>query len=67
MGTIVTAGFAGIEPKSDWVRGLLLLQMIVDIVLVAFVGAIALQRYGERPSPPSVGQSDRAETSQEAA
>jgi hypothetical protein len=63
MGTIVTAGFAGIEPKSDWVRLLLVLQMIVDIVLVASVGGMALQRYSERPSPSNLGQSDRAETS----
>jgi hypothetical protein len=62
MGTIVTAGFAGIEPKSDWVRLLLLLQMIVDIVLVASVGAMALQRYGEPPSPSNLGQSDPSET-----
>ena len=59
-GTIVTAGFAGIEPKSDWVRGLLVVQMVVDIVLVASVGAIALQRYS---SPSNLGHSDRAETS----
>jgi hypothetical protein len=62
-GTIVTAGFAGIEPKSDWVRGLLVLQMIVDIVLVATVGSMVLQRYTERPSSSNVGQSDRTETS----
>jgi hypothetical protein len=63
MGTIVTAGFAGIEPKSDWIRGLLVLQMIVDIVLVATVGSMALQRYSEGRSPSNLGQSDRAETS----
>ena len=63
MGTIVTAGFAGIEPKSDWIRGLLVLQMIVDIVLVASVGSIALQSYTEGPSPSNSGQPDRAEPS----
>jgi hypothetical protein len=63
MGTIVTAGFASIEPKSDWVRGLLLLQMIVDIVLVATVGSMALQRYTERPSSSNTGQSGRADAS----
>jgi hypothetical protein len=63
MGTIVTAGFAGIEPKSDWVRGLLVLQMIVDIVLVATLGTLVLQRYSEGPSPSNLGQSDRAESS----
>ena len=63
MGTIVTAGFAGIEPKSDWIRGLLVLQMTIDIVLVATVGSMALQRYGEPPSASNVGHSDRAETS----
>jgi hypothetical protein len=59
-GTIVTAGFAGIEPKSDWVRGLLVVQMVVDIVLVATVGSMAIQRYS---SPSKPGHSDRAETS----
>jgi hypothetical protein len=63
LGTIVSNGFAGIEPKSDWLRGVISLQVIVDLVLVVFVGAIALQRYGERASPSNVGQSDRAETS----
>jgi hypothetical protein len=63
MGTIVTAGLAGIEPKSDWIRALLVLQMIVDVVLVATVGSLALQRYSEGPSPPNFGESDRAETS----
>jgi hypothetical protein len=62
MGTIVTAGYAGLTPTSDWVRGVQVLQMIVDIVLVASVGGLVLQRYTERPSP-STGQSDRAETS----
>ena len=62
MGTVVAAGYAGISPTSDWVRGLQVLQMIVDLVLVATVGSIVLQAYSERPSP-STGQSDRAETS----
>jgi hypothetical protein len=48
LGTIASNGFAGVEPKSDWLRGLISLQVIVDIVLVVFVGAVALQRYGER-------------------
>ena len=63
MGTIVTAGFAGIEPKSDWVRGLLVLQMIVDTVLVATLGTLVLQRYSEGPPTSNPGQSDRPETS----
>jgi hypothetical protein len=63
LGTIASNGFAGIEPKSDWLRVVISLQVIVDIVLVVFVGAIALQRYGERPSRSNTGQSDRAGTS----
>jgi hypothetical protein len=62
MGTIVTAGYAGLEPTSDWVRGLQVLQMIVDIVLVGTVGGLVLQRYTARPSS-STRQSDRAQTS----
>jgi hypothetical protein len=59
---VLLAG-AGIEPNSDRIRGVISLQVIVDIVLVVFVGAIMLQRYGERPSLSNIGQSDRAETS----
>jgi hypothetical protein len=58
LGTIASNGFAGIEPKSDWIRGVISLQVIVDIVLVVFVGAVTLQRYGERPSPSNTGQSE---------
>ena len=63
MGTIVTAGYAGLEPKSDWVRGLQVLQMIVDTVLVATVGGLVIQRYTQRPSRSKLDQSDRAQTS----
>jgi len=62
MGTIVTAGYAGLEPKSDWVRGLQVLQMIVDTVLVATVGGLVIQRYTRRPSRSNLDQPDRAQT-----
>lgn len=44
VGTLTTAGTAGITPRSEIARGLLVGQMVVDFAVVTIVVGLVLQR-----------------------
>lgn len=44
VGTFTTAGLPGVEPMTDFARGLIAWQQVVDVVLVAVLLAIIARR-----------------------
>jgi hypothetical protein len=48
VGTLTTAGAAGIVPHTEWARGMLAIQMVVDIVSVTLVTGLVISRLSVR-------------------
>jgi hypothetical protein len=52
VGTLTTAGTAGITPRSELARGLLVGQMVIDFAVVTVVIGLVLQRLATRQPAP---------------
>ena len=48
IGTLTTAGTGGIGPHTEWARGMLTLQMTVDIVCVTLITGLVISRLSSR-------------------
>jgi hypothetical protein len=53
LGTLTTAGTGSITPQSQVARGLVSVQMVLDLILIAVALAIAVARLSERFSKPT--------------
>lgn len=51
VGTLTTAGASGISPHTEWARGMLTLQMTIDIVSVTLITGLVIARLSERRRP----------------
>jgi Ion channel len=58
VGTLTTAGTAGITPRSETARAIMLGQMAADFVAVTILVAIVLQRVASKAVVVNAGQAD---------